>query len=68
MKRRITMKRKTNNMYYKTAYGNRDTYCRFGYATESGDWMAEDERTSYHDELYGAIFKDLNRKASSMRV
>ena len=63
------MRRTTKrNDFYKVAYSESHSYYESGYVTDSGDWMRGEERTSYQDDFYGSILKDLNRRATSMRV
>ena len=54
--------------FYEVTYSESHSYYESGYVTDSGDWMRGEERAGYHDDFFGSIFKDLNRRASSMRV
>ena len=63
------MKRRNNNSdFIKVAYSETRTYRRTGHISEYGEWMTEEESTSYYESYCAEIYRDVNRRASSMRV
>ena len=63
------MKRNNYNTdFIDVAYSNSNLYYGSGHVTEYGNWMSEEESASYYDIYCAKIYRDVNRRASSMRI
>ena len=65
------MRRKNNNSridFFEIAYSATNSYYGTGRISEDGTWMSGEENTSYYESYCCKIYKDVNSRASSMRV
>ena len=63
------MKRSNYNTdFMRAAYSESNSYYGSGHVTEYGIWMSEEESANYYDCYCEKIYRDVNRRASSMRI